>query len=189
MSLERNSLKSGGNDEDEDSSDSQAETLKRQLAEEKRRSEEILTRLRYMQADLENYRKRMDKELKEAGESLSRNLLAKLLVIQDELDLALKHAKEGKGGGELTEGVAMVRRNLQSALESVGLERINCVGKPFDPAIHEAVEKVQGASPGEDLVVEEIRPGFTFRGQLLRPSMVKVELASKSAEKEAKEIE
>ena len=174
-------------EEVEDSREGQAEMLKRELGEEKKRNEELLTRLKYMQADLENYRKRMDKEMKEAGESLTKSLLARLLVVQDELDLAAKHADGGKESAELREGIGMVRRNLQAALQSVGVERIDCVGRPFDPALHEAVEKAQGTSPGEDLVVEEVRPGFTFRGQLLRPSMVKVELASKSAE-EAKRI-
>jgi len=63
----------------------------------------------------------------------------------------------------------------------VGVERIEAVGKPFDPSVHEAVAKAQGDSD-RDMVVEEIRPGFTFRGQLLRPTMVKVELASKATE-------
>jgi len=162
--------------------------LKQELAKEKKRNEELLTRLKYMQADLENYRKRMDKEMKEAGESLARTLVARLLVVQDELDLAAKHAEGGNGGGELKEGIGMVRKNLESALDSVGVLRIDAVGKPFDPALHEAVAKIQGRARGEDMVVEEIRPGFTFRGQLLRPSMVKVELASKAA-KEEKEVE
>lgn len=157
--------------------------LERELADEKKRNEELLTRLRYSQADLENYRKRMDKELKEAGESLARTLLARLLVVQDELDLAVKHAKEGNGGREMMEGLEMVQRNLVSALQAGGVERIGSVGKPFDPSVHEAVAKVQGEGAGPDMVVEEVRPGFTFRGQVLRPSMVKVELAAKEEAK------
>ena len=175
-------------DEDEETRSSQADSLDMELAAEKKRNEELLTRLRYMQADLENYRKRMDKEMKEAGESLTRMLVTKLLVVQDELDLAVEHAQRGKANGEIVEGLGMVRRNLEAALESVGVERIESVGMPFDPSIHEAVEKVQGKAPGKDVVLEEVRPGYTFRGQLLRPSMVKVELASRAAE-EAKTSE
>ena len=160
--------------------------LERKLAEEEKKSDELLTRLKYAQADLENYRKRADKEMREAGESLARSLLAKLIVVQDELELASKHL-EGGESKELKEGIEMVTRNLEAALGSVGMERIAAVGKPFVPSVHEAVEKTQGSST-EDVVVEEIRPGFTFRGQLLRPSMVKVELASKPAQEE-KEVE
>ena len=161
------------------------ETLKRELAEQKKTNEELLTRLKYAQADLENYRKRMDKELREAGDSLARSLLARLLVVQDELDLAARHSdSKERGGDTLKEGIAMVRSILWTALESAGLQRIEGVGKPLVPAIHEAVEKVQGDTNEQDMVVEEVRAGFTFRGMLLRPTMVKVELAAKSAEEE-----
>ena len=178
---------SNNGEEMEESPEMRLETLKQELAEEKKRNDELLTRLKYMQADLENFRKRADKELKEAGESLARSLVARLLVVQDELELAAKHAEGGTDSGELKEGIGMVRKNLEAALESVGVERIDAVGKPFDPAVHEAVEKTQGDSES-DMVVDEIRPGFMFRGQLLRPSMVKVELASKSP-KEEKPVE
>jgi molecular chaperone GrpE len=162
---------------------SELEALRHELADAKKRNEELLTRLRYSQADLENYRKRMDKELKEVGDSLARTLVARLLVVQDELDLAVKHAKGGDGGEQMMEGIEMVQRNLLSALQAAGVERIESVGRPFDPSAHEAVEKVQGDGPGPDMVVEEVRPGFTFRGQVLRPSMVKVELAAKGEAK------
>ncbi len=162
------------------------EQLKRDLAAERKRNEDLLTRMKYLQADLENQRKRMDREMKEAGDLMVRSLVTRLLVVQDELDLALKHAEEREENGELKEGIGMVLKNLWSVLESAGVDRIESVGRPFNPALHEAVEKVQGRSSEKDVVVEEVRPGFTFRGQLLRPSMVKVELASKEAEQEAK---
>ena len=175
---------------EDEKSDAAPETelkqLKQELAIERKRGEELLTRMKYLQADLENQRKRMDRELKVAGESLTRSLLARLMVVQDELDLAVKHAEEEGDSKELNEGIAMIQRNLWSAMESAGVERIDCVGKPFDPTLHEAVEKIQGKSAGEDTVVEEVRPGFMFRGQLLRPSMVKVELGMKETEQEAK---
>jgi len=160
--------------------------MKLAVESERKRNDELLTRLKYMQADLENYRKRMDKELAEARESSVRTLLTRLLVVQDEMDLAATHSEEAEGSGEMKEGVEMVRKKLASLLESEGVERIDCVGRPFDPSLHEAVEKVQGDSPGEDTVVGEVRAGFTFKGQLLRPSMVKVELASKGVRQEAK---
>ncbi|MDG6902639.1 MAG: nucleotide exchange factor GrpE [Nitrososphaerota archaeon] len=160
--------------------------LERELKNEKERNAELLTRLKYAQADLENYRKRADRELKEASESAARPLISRLLVIQDELDLAVKHAEKGAERADLMEGIGMVQRNLLSTLRAVGVEKIEAVGRPFDPAVHEAVAKSQGNARGADMVVEEVRPGFLFRGQVLRPSMVKVELASKAASGEAK---
>ena len=166
-----------------------AEGLEEELAAERKRNQELLTRLKYMQADLENYRKRVDREMREAGESSLRGLASKLLVVQDELELAAKHAGAEDPDGELMEGIKMVQRNLGAALVSAGVERIDCEGKPFDPTIHEAVEKVQGKSEDGDMVLEELRPGYTFRGQLLRPSMVKVELARREPDEEAKASE
>ena len=186
MAVEELPMDSRQGDGGDEAAEPGEERLKRELSDEKKRNEELLNRLKYAQADLENYRKRMEKELKDAGELLARDLVTRLLVVQDELDLAVKHATKGKGNGELTEGIRMVQRNLRAALLSVGVERIDSVGRPFDPTIHEAVEKVQGEEGGPDLVVEEVRPGFMFRGQLLRPSMVKVELAAKEAREEVK---
>jgi molecular chaperone GrpE len=161
--------------------------LKTQLNEESRRNQELLTRLKYAQADLENLRKRSDRETREAGDAAVRNLVTKLLSVRDELELAVEHADGGEARSGFRDGIGMISRNLDAALESVGVERIECVGKPFDPSLHEAVDKVQGGKEGEDMVVEEMRPGFTFRGQLLRPSMVKVELASREPPTEAVE--
>jgi molecular chaperone GrpE len=152
------------------------ESLEKALDSERKKSQELLTRLKYAQADLENYRKRVDREMKEASELLVRGLVGRLLVVQDELELAVKHAEAEKRGDKIMEGIKMVEGNLEAALESVGVKRIDCVGKPFDPSLHEAVERVQGKAQGQDMVVEEIRAGYRFRGQLLRPSMVKVEL-------------
>lgn len=160
------------------------EGLQRQLSEEKRRNEELLSRLKYLQADFENLRKRTDKEVREAGEASQRALASRLLVVLDELQLAVRHADSGKGE-EIREGIEMVERNLEGALDSVGVERLDCVGKPFDPRLHEAAEKVQGEKEGEDMVIEELRPGYVLKGQLLRPSMVKVQLGLKATAKEA----
>jgi len=145
------------------------------LENERKRSQDLLSRLKYLQADLENYRKRADREVRDASDAAVRGLVLKLLVVLDELSLAVKHSGPERKG-DLGEGLSMVIGNLEAALASVGVERIECVGKPFDPSIHEAAEKVEVGSGGTDIVVDELRPGYTFRGQVLRPSMVKVEL-------------
>ena len=161
--------------------------LKRVVDEEKRRSEDYLTRLKYLQADFENYRKRVDREIREIEEFSTSRFAKRLLPILDELDLALNSA-ESKS--PLTEGVKMVRKNLSAALEAEGVRRIEALGKPFDPAVHEAVDKVLGKrSGGEDIVVEEIRKGYLFKEKILRPSMVKVEVGMKGQARTAEEEE
>ena len=148
--------------------------------EEKRKSEEHLTRLRYLQADFENYRKRVDREMREVEDFSTSGLMKKLLPVLDDLDLAVATAETSADKG-LLEGVGMVRKNLTSVLQSEGLKSIDAVGKPFDPALHEAVERVDGTKKRkEDTVVEDMRKGYIFKNKVLRPSMVKVESATKN---------
>ena len=150
---------------------------------------DLLKRLRYLQADFENYRKRTEKELREMEENSSRRLVSRLLNVLDELDLAVKHSKEDTKKDEIQEGIEMVQKNLRSVLESAGLERIDPVGQLFDPTKHEAVEKIQGNLHGSDIVVEEVRAGYAFRGHVIRPSLVKVQLAMREPVEAGKTVE
>ena len=152
--------------------------LEKTLEEERKRNEEYLTSLRYLQADFENYRKRVDREIRELEEFSTLGLVRKLIPVLDDLDLAVASATKAEDKG-LLEGVKMVQKNLSSALESEGLQRIKAVGEHFDPSAHEAVDKVQGKDNSEDMVVEEMRKGYTFKGKVLRPSAVKVEMAAR----------
>jgi len=138
-----------------------------------------LDRLNDLQVDFDNYRERTEKEMKETEENSSKRLVTGMLSVLDEMDLAVKHAKDVAGGTELKEGIEMVQKNLYSSLESAGLKKIDPVGKPFDPSQQEAVDKVQGFSSGPDIVVEELRTGYSFRGRVIRPSMVRVVMGSK----------
>lgn len=152
--------------------------LEKTLEEERKRNEEYLTNLRYLQADFENYRKRVDREIRELEEFSTLGLVRKLVPVLDDLELAVASATKAEDAG-LVEGVKMVQKNLTTALESEGLQTIRALGKPFDPSCHEAVDKVQGKDNSEDIVVEEMRKGYTFKGKVLRPSAVKVEMAAR----------
>jgi molecular chaperone GrpE len=152
--------------------------LERNLEEERKRNEEYLTSLRYLQADFENYRKRIEREMAELEEFSTLGLVRKLISVLDDLDLAVASATKAADQG-LLEGVKMVQKNLSSALEAEGLKTINAIGAPFDPSSHEAVDKVQGKNNSEDMVIEELRKGYTFKGKVLRPSAVKVEMAAR----------
>jgi molecular chaperone GrpE len=152
--------------------------LEMNLEEERKRNEEYLTSLRYLQADFENYRKRVEREMGELEEFSTLTLVRKLISVLDDLDLAVASATKAEDTG-LLEGVKMVQKNLNSALEAEGLETIKAVGMPFDPSTHEAVDKVQGKDNTEDIVIEELRKGYKFKGKVLRPSAVKVETAAR----------
>lgn len=117
-----------------------------------------------IQADFENYKKRVLKQQTEHLERAAEDLVAKLLPVLDTADLAVAH-----GGGEAVEQVWLA---LSEALAKEGLERIDPKGEAFDPNRHEAVMHEEG----EDgpTVVEVMRAGYAWKGRVLRPAMVKV---------------
>ena len=174
-------------DTSEENRQSDAEgKLRDLLDQERKRNEDLVSRMKYLQADFENYQKRTEREMQQVEERAVLGLVSRLLSVLDELELASANAAKHGEGKVVSEGIKMVYRNLNSVMKTSGLRRIEAVGMPFDPRLHEAVEKVDGSGES-DRVVGEIRSGYTFRGQVLRPSMVKVEVAMKKAgEPEAK---
>jgi molecular chaperone GrpE len=124
--------------------------------------DDYLEALKRLQADFENYKKRILKQQTEHLERAAESLVEKLLPALDTFDQALAHG----------EGFDQARAALMAALEKEGLERIDAVGKPFDPNEHDAVAHEEG--DGGPVVSEVMRTGYRFKGKLLRPAMVKV---------------
>jgi molecular chaperone GrpE len=118
-----------------------------------------------LQADFENYKKRILKQQTEHLERAAQGLVEKLLPVLDTADLALAH-----GGGE---DVKQITTSLVAILEREGLERIDPSGGPFDPTLHEAVAH-EPSDGGDQEVVEVMRAGYRWKGRVLRPAMVKV---------------
>jgi molecular chaperone GrpE len=119
-----------------------------------------------LQADFENYKKRMMKQQTDHLERAAESLVDKLLPVLDTADLALAH-----GGGE---DVKQVMAAITGVLEREGLERIDPIGGPFDPTLHDAVAHDPGDGDGQQEVVEVLRAGYRWKGKVLRPAMVKV---------------
>lgn len=151
---------------------SEVEKLKRDLDEERSRSQEYLTRLKYLQADFENYRKRSERETTEIVDLTKELLFRRLLGIVDSLELAVAAGKKSRGKKSLLSGVEMTLKMLMRTLKEEGLEPIEAIGQPYDPSKHEAVEHAASQGEGEERVVEEVRRGFTFKGKVIRRSMV-----------------
>ena len=143
------------------------------LEHEKAKSEDLLRRLQYLQADFENYRKRVEKEMGDVKRLSNERLLSDLLTVKDELDLASAKAHEWKQNPVLLEGVNMIQKRLQNILSKEGVERIPGAGSMFDPDYHEAALRVV-SDEEEGTVVEEVRAGYMLKGRVLRPSIVKV---------------
>lgn len=150
------------------------ETLKKLLDEERKKSEEYLIRLKYLQADFENYLKRVKREIEEAIDISKGKLIQKLLNIIDNLELALKTGLESKNLDALIKGVELTLNEFRSILEEEGLTSIKALGEKFNPNFHEAVGHIEVSDPPEGIVVEELRKGYMFKGKVIRPSMVKV---------------
>ena len=138
--------------------------------------DEYLAHLQRTQAEFDNYRKRVLRDQSVHLERATGGLIEQLLPVLDAFELALNSAGPGSseaGAERLRKGVELVYGELLGALEKAGLERIEALGKPFDPEEHEAVMHVEdeGGEPG---VRDVVRSGYRFKGRVLRPAMVKV---------------
>ena len=124
---------------------------------------ELTDKLLRLQAEFENYRKRMEKDRIENAMNANSILVSQLLDVIDHFELALKHNHD--------KGVQMIHDELLTILERQGLKRIPIDGK-FDPRIHEAVIKVEGKQDG--MILEELQKGYLLNERLLRASKVKI---------------
>ncbi|HYU55521.1 MAG TPA: nucleotide exchange factor GrpE [Candidatus Dormibacteraeota bacterium] len=152
---------------------SQISQLEDALDHEREKSDDLLRRLQYLQADFENYRKRVEKEVGEVKRFSNERLLSDLLTVKDELDLAFAKIRETKQSPVLLEGVGMIQKRVQNILSKEGVERIPGAGSKFNPEYHEAALRVV-SDEGEGTVLEEVRAGYMLKGRVLRPSIVKV---------------
>jgi molecular chaperone GrpE len=152
----------------------QPETLEHALEEERKRSEEYLARLKYAQADIENLKKRYDRQIEEIQKYGNERLVIELLDVVDELELAVKSGRSANSAEAVIQGVEMTLKKLKKVLENEGVSPIDCVDKPFDPSKHHAVAKTEKEGVKECTIVDEIRKGYTLREKVIRPSIVKV---------------
>jgi molecular chaperone GrpE len=145
-----------------------------ELEEARRQAGEYLEHLQRLQAEFDNYRKRILREQTRAVEMASEPLARRLLEVLDEFDLALMAAERRPDFEQFLHGVELVYAKLLDILRAEGLERIEAEGKPFDPERHEAVVAVEQEDTEPGMVVDIVRAGYELRGKVLRPAMVKV---------------
>lgn len=157
--------------------DAQLETAiaeRDKLAADKATLEDLLVR---RQADLENYRRRVEREKSETREFASMEATQSLLPLLDDFERSLKAAPAGYEEGPLAEyakGVELIYRRLLETLSKLGLEPIAAQGAIFDPNLHNAIQKEERDDIEDQTVLEEYQRGYNFKGRLLRPAMVKV---------------
>jgi molecular chaperone GrpE len=150
------------------------DTIAADLAKARAEAESYLDDLRRLQADFDNYRKRTLREQTARAASASQALVAKLLPVLDNFELAVSAAEQSRDFDRMLKGVEMVFGELREVLQGEGLVKIEAEGKPFDPERHEAVVAVEQEDTEPGTVVDIVRTGYELRGKVLRPAMVKV---------------
>ena len=141
-------------------------------SEAERQRDDYLEALQRLQAEFENYRKRVARTSDDAVTRATGDLVVKLLPVLDAFDLAQAHFANALSDEALA--LSQARGLLLDALAKDGLQRIDEVNVAFDPQVHDAVAHVEGDGDGEQVIDEVLRAGYRWKGGVLRPAMVKV---------------
>lgn len=147
-------------------------TLKEELREARKSSDNNLNRLKYMMAEFDNYRKQMEKQIDSRIESGKAELLVKFLSLRDDYLRALEMAKQSKSETVVIEGLEGILKNFDSLLRSEGVMEIETIGTPFDPNVHDAIGFSHQDEIEENIITKEIRKGYMLNNKVLRPSLV-----------------
>jgi molecular chaperone GrpE len=146
-----------------------AEAYEKALAEKK----ELYDRLLRKQAELDNFRKRTQKEKEDLRQHAAEDLIRSLLPALDGFERALQH-QDASVPATFYQGLELIYRELSEVLGRAGLAAIDTAGQIFDPHLHQAVETVNAPGRREHEIVEELQRGYKLRNKLLRPAIVKV---------------
>ncbi|MFN2582291.1 MAG: nucleotide exchange factor GrpE [Candidatus Dormibacteria bacterium] len=151
--------------------DAAAETVERDLRDALM---EVDNRYVRLAADFENYKRRKAQELLDSRRYASEDAARTMLPVLDNLRRAVEHAPEGGAEDFFVNGLHLVVREFEAALERLGVEQVRAVGEQFDPAIHEAIGGEESDDVEHDTVVAELLPGYRLHDRLLRPAVVRV---------------
>lgn len=155
------------------------ETVEAELAEQQKKAEEYLDHLQRLQAEFQNYRRRVMQEKSQASSRGKEDVLVALFPILANLHLALQHADQDAAA--VRQGVQMIWQQFEGFLRDQKVERLATVGERFDPAFHEVLSTVPAtATTPADTIVAEVKPGYLFEGRLLCPARVVVAKADPS---------
>ena len=147
--------------------DNEKEKLKEQVSE-------LNDKLLRQMAEFENFRKRSEKEKDSMYENGARSVIEKLLPVVDNFERGMGTLTDEDKETAFAKGMEMIYKQLMDELDKMDVKPIDAAGKEFDPNLHNAVMHVDDESLGENVVVEELQKGYTYRGNVVRHSMVKV---------------
>lgn len=133
--------------------------------------EDLTDRLKRNMAEFDNFRKRTEKEKSSMYVVGAKDIIEKILPVVDNFERGLAQAPEND---PFADGMEKIYKQLMTTLEGLGVEQIEAVDKEFNPDFHNAVMHVEDESVGDNIVVEELQKGYTYKGFVVRHSMVKV---------------
>ena len=145
----------------------------------------LYDRMLRKQAELENFRKRAQREKEDFLQHATADLIRALLPTLDGFERALKH-RDADVPAQFYQGMELIYRDLLEVLSRAGLAPVETVGKTFDPHLHQAVETVEATNHRDQEIVEEFQRGYRLKQRLLRPAIVKVAVAPKTATAQAR---
>lgn len=146
--------------------------------------EDLRQTLLRRQADFENYRKRIEKERFEDSKRATARVIEGLIPIIDGFEHALAAHREAEYEN-YRKGFELIYRQLLDNVTKLGVERIDPVGKPFDPHLHQAMDRTETTEEKDGTILQVFQPGYVFHGRVLRPAMVRVAVHPNPASKEA----
>lgn len=125
-------------------------------------------------ADFQNYRKRQDEQRSIERDRLIEDVMVDFLPILDNFDRAFASIESGATIDSIAEGLAGIRKQMAGLLSARGIERLEVLGQPFDPEVHDALGIVSGSEAEEGTVVEELQPGYRIGNRVMRAAKVRV---------------
>ena len=158
-----------------------AETEAGKLATE---LEELRQTLLRRQADFDNYRKRIERERADDSKRTTARLIEALLPVLDNFEQALAAHREPEYAS-YQKGFELIYKQLVDNVTRLGAERIDPLGKPFDPHVHQAMDRTESSEYPDGTILQVFQPGYAFHGRVLRPAMVRVAVHPGGASKEA----
>jgi molecular chaperone GrpE len=144
------------------------------LSELQLQAEENHNRFLRVQADFDNFRRRTQKEKEELALYASFKLVGQLLPVLDNFERAMQSGGESFETNSFTKGIDMIYRQFSQVLESEGVRKMEAVGEPFDPELHQAIMQVESEEHETGIVVEVVQNGYWLKDKVIRPAMVKV---------------
>ncbi len=136
--------------------------------------EALTDQVKRTMAEFDNYRKRTDKEKSAMFEIGAKSVIEKMLPIVDNFERGLATLSEEEKSGGFAAGMEQVYKQLMNTLSEMGVEPIEAVGNAFDPNLHNAVMHMESDEYGENVIVQEFQKGYTYKGSVVRYSMVQV---------------